>query len=67
VVNHPNKWLRKVFRHYIQYLYFRRRTSHGAFGWIMEVVLSELQIEVTYGHVGALIEAELMRIVLDDM
>jgi len=23
VVNHPNKWLRNVFRHYIQYLYYR--------------------------------------------
>jgi len=25
VVNHPNKWLRNVFRHYIQYLYYLRR------------------------------------------
>ena len=40
VVNHPNKWLRNVFRHYIQYLYFRRRISPGSFGWIMEVVPS---------------------------
>jgi len=40
VVNHPNKWLRNVFRHYIQYLYFRRRISPETFGWIMEVVPS---------------------------
>ena len=25
VINHRNKWLRNVFRHYIQYLYFRRK------------------------------------------
>ncbi|MEB3816337.1 MAG: hypothetical protein LRS46_00120 [Desulfurococcales archaeon] len=24
VVNHENKWIRNVFRHYIQYLYYRR-------------------------------------------
>jgi len=40
VVNHENKWLRNVFRHYIQYLYFRRRISPETFGWIMEVVPS---------------------------
>ena len=40
VVNHPNKWLRNVLRHYIQYLYFRRRISPETFGWIMEVVPS---------------------------
>jgi len=40
VVNHQNKWLRNVFRHYIQYLYFRRRISPETFGWIMEVVPS---------------------------
>ncbi len=39
VVNHPNKWLRNVFRHYIQYLYYRR-ISPETFGWIMEVVPS---------------------------
>jgi len=38
VVNHENKWLRNVFRHYIQYLYHRRRISPETFGWIMEVV-----------------------------
>lgn len=27
VINHPNKWLRNVFCHYIQYLYFRGRSS----------------------------------------
>jgi intergrase/recombinase len=40
VVNHPNKWLRNVFRHYIQYLYYKRRISLETFGWIMEVVPS---------------------------
>ena len=39
VVNHPNKWLRNVFCHYIQYLYYRR-ISPETFGWIMEVVPS---------------------------
>ena len=40
VVSHENKWLRNVFRHYIQYLYFKRRISPEIFGWIMEVVPS---------------------------
>lgn len=40
IVNHPNKWLRNVFRHYIQYLYYKRRISPETFGWIMEVVPS---------------------------
>jgi len=40
VVNHENKWLRNVFRHYIQYLYYKRRISPETFGWIMEVVPS---------------------------
>ncbi|MEM4489270.1 MAG: hypothetical protein QXK88_10860 [Desulfurococcaceae archaeon] len=38
VANHKNGWLRKVFRHYVQYLYHRRRVSPETFGWIMEVV-----------------------------
>jgi len=40
VVNHENKWLRNIFRHYIQYLYYRRAVSPETFGWIMEVVPS---------------------------
>jgi len=40
VVNHENKWLRNIFRHYIQYLYYRRKISPETFGWIMEVVPS---------------------------
>jgi len=40
VVNHPNKWLRNVFRHYVQYLYYRRVISPETFGWLMEVVPS---------------------------
>jgi len=40
VVNHENRWLRNVFRHYIQYLYYRRKISPETFGWIMEVVPS---------------------------
>jgi intergrase/recombinase len=40
VINHENKWLRNVFRHYIQYLYHKRLISPETFGWIMEVVPS---------------------------
>ncbi|MEM4810270.1 MAG: integrase, partial [Desulfurococcaceae archaeon] len=40
VANHRNGWLRNVFRHYVQYLYHRRRVSPETFGWIMEVVPS---------------------------
>jgi len=40
VVNYPNKWLRNVFRHYVQYLYYKRKISLETFGWIMEVVPS---------------------------
>ncbi|MHC1628064.1 MAG: integrase [Candidatus Nezhaarchaeales archaeon] len=40
VVNHKNKWLRNVFRHYIQYLYYRRMISPETFGWMIEVVPS---------------------------
>ena len=40
VVNHENKWLRNVFRHYIQYLYYQRKISPETFGWIMEIVPS---------------------------
>jgi len=40
VVNHPNRWLRNVFRHYIQYLYYARRISPETYGWMMEVVPS---------------------------
>ncbi|MFZ8782649.1 MAG: hypothetical protein ACO2OR_01495 [Desulfurococcaceae archaeon] len=40
VVNHESKWLRNVFRHYIQYLYFMRRILPETYGWLMEVVPS---------------------------
>jgi len=40
VINHPNKWLRNIFRHYIQYLYYIRRISPETYGWVMEVVPS---------------------------
>jgi AcrR family transcriptional regulator len=40
VARHPNGWLRNIFRHYIQYLYFRRRISGETMAWIMEVVPS---------------------------
>lgn len=40
VANHENRWLRNVFRHYIQYLYLKRRVSPEAFGWVMEAVPS---------------------------
>ncbi|MEM1842696.1 MAG: integrase [Ignisphaera sp.] len=40
IANHRNGWLRNVFRHYIQYLYHRRKITPETFGWIMEVVPS---------------------------
>lgn len=40
MANHENKWLRNVFRHYIQYLYHRRRISGETMAWILEVVPS---------------------------
>jgi hypothetical protein len=40
VVNHENKWLRNVFRHYIQYLYYMRKIPPETYGWLMEVVPS---------------------------
>lgn len=40
VTNHKNRWLRNVFRHYIQYLYLKRKVSPETFGWIMEAVPS---------------------------
>jgi intergrase/recombinase len=40
VINHPNRWLRNVFRHYVQYLYYARRISPETYGWMMEVVPS---------------------------
>jgi len=40
VINHENKWLRNLFRHYIQYLYHKRMISLEVFGWIMEIVPS---------------------------
>ncbi|WP_237697049.1 integrase [Desulfurococcus amylolyticus] len=40
VINHENKWLRNVFRHYVQYLYYKRAVSPEVYGWLMEVVPS---------------------------
>jgi intergrase/recombinase len=40
VINHENKWLRNVFRHYIQYLYYTRKIPPETYGWIMEIVPS---------------------------
>jgi intergrase/recombinase len=40
VINHPNRWVRNVFRHYVRYLYYVRRISPETYGWIMEVVPS---------------------------
>jgi hypothetical protein len=44
VISHPVKWLRNVFRHYIQYLYYTlyytRKISPETYGWIMEIVPS---------------------------
>jgi intergrase/recombinase len=40
VARHPNGWLRNVFRHYVRYLYHRRRISGETMAWILEVVPS---------------------------
>jgi intergrase/recombinase len=40
VINHENKWLRNIFRHFIQYTYHKRLISPETYGWIMEVVPS---------------------------
>ena len=40
VANHPIGWVRNIFRHYIQYLFYRRLIPPEVFGWIMEVVPS---------------------------
>jgi hypothetical protein len=40
VVNYENKWLRNVFRHYIQYLYYMRKIPPETYGWLMESVPS---------------------------
>lgn len=40
IITHENKWLRNVFRHYIQYLYFRRQIPLEVYGWLIEVVPS---------------------------
>ncbi|MEM0235986.1 integrase [Thermofilum sp.] len=40
VVNHPNKWLRNVFRHYVQYLFYKRVIDPETWGWLIEVVPS---------------------------
>jgi len=40
VVSHQNRWLRNVFRHYVQYLYYMRRIPPETYGWLMEIVPS---------------------------
>jgi len=40
VANHPTGWVRNIFRHYVQYLFYRRLIPPEVFGWIMEVVPS---------------------------
>ena len=38
VVKHPKQWLRNIFRHYVRYLFNKRRIPLETFGWIMEAV-----------------------------
>jgi hypothetical protein len=40
VARHPIGWVRNIFRHYVQYLFYRRLIPPEVFGWIMEVVPS---------------------------
>ncbi|MEM0026041.1 MAG: hypothetical protein QXV41_05685 [Zestosphaera sp.] len=32
VIKHQNRWLRNMFRHYVQYLYYRRKILLETFG-----------------------------------
>jgi len=38
VVKHPKQWLRNIFRHYVRYLFNKRKIPLETFGWIMEAV-----------------------------
>ncbi len=40
IIKHRNKWIRNVARHYIQYLYYKRRISPEAYGWLINVIPS---------------------------
>jgi intergrase/recombinase len=40
VARHPIGWVRNIFRHYVQYLFYRRLIPPEVFGWIMGVVPS---------------------------
>ena len=40
MARHPIGWVRNIFRHYVQYLFYRRVIPPEVFGWIMEVVPS---------------------------
>ena len=40
VARHPIGWVRNIFRHYVQYLFYRRLIPPEVFGWIMEVAPS---------------------------
>lgn len=40
IARHPNGWLRNIFRHYIRYLYHKRRIPGETMAWILEVVPS---------------------------
>ena len=40
VARHRNGWLRNIFRHYVRYLYHKRRISGETMAWILEVVPS---------------------------
>ena len=40
MARHPIGWVRNIFSHYVQYLFYRRVIPPEVFGWIMEVVPS---------------------------
>jgi|GEM_PF-5813530 len=44
-VNHPSRWLRNVFRHYIQYLCYRGEISLKTFGWLVELKVPGVRCE----------------------
>ena len=40
VADHPNGWLRNIFRHYIGFLFYMKKIEPDVFGWIKYVVPS---------------------------
>ena len=53
IARHPNGWLRTVFRHYIRYLYHKRRISGETMAWILDVVPSRsYKLDIRTYHIN---------------